>query len=75
MEGLSLVDEDEGLTCNAQQCQAPAMEHLQLCLVGRFLEDKPILANIMTGLLSSVWCPGRGVTIKDFVQGSFLFQF
>lgn len=46
-----------------------------LCLLGRFLSDKPIRSHIMKDRLSGIWRPGRGVSIKEVEPGLFRFQF
>lgn len=46
MKRLSLRDEDEGVTMNASQDQI-FPEEIRLCLVGRFLSDRPVRSHIM----------------------------
>lgn len=46
-----------------------------LCLVCRFLMDKPVRTQIMKTRLAGVWRPEKGVAIQDIEPGLFLFQF
>lgn len=50
-------------------------ENLQLCLVGRFLTDRPIRVHIMKDRMAGVWRPLEGVTIRELKPGLFLIQF
>lgn len=74
MENLNLMDEDEAVTLNMPGNSAPDM-NIQLSLIGSFASDKPVCSHIMKERLTSVWRPGRGVTIKELNEGRFLFQF
>lgn len=74
MEGLSLPEEGDDLTLNMEGNQTVHPE-TQWFLVGRFLTNKPVRTHIMKDRMSTIWTPGRGVTIKQLEQGRFLFQF
>lgn len=49
--------------------------HLDLCLVGRFLAERPIKIQIMNGIMAEVWRSVKGVIIHEIVHQRFLFQF
>lgn len=72
LEGLTLVEEGDDLTLNMEGDQ-PVNPYIQWCLVGRFLANKPIRTHIMKDRMSTIWTPGKGVTIKQLDQGRFLF--
>lgn len=73
--GISLDgDEDDGLSFQVDG-DAEAKHDLQLCLVGRFLTDRPIRVLIMKARMAGIWRPVKGVTIKEASPGLFLFQF
>ena len=46
-----------------------------LCLVGRFLMERYIHAQIMIERMSKVWRLGRGVLIMETNKGANIFQF
>ncbi|XVF68232.1 hypothetical protein PTKIN_Ptkin10aG0188700 [Pterospermum kingtungense] len=46
-----------------------------LCLVGRFLTDKPIRFHIMKHRMASIWQPRKGINIKEITPHLFAFQF
>ncbi|GAU46371.1 hypothetical protein TSUD_141290 [Trifolium subterraneum] len=48
---------------------------LNLCLVGRFVHDRPIRFNSMKACLADVWRPVKGMTVKEATQGLYLFKF
>lgn len=73
--GISLDgDEDDGLSFQVDG-DAEAKHDLQLCLVGRFLTDRPIIVLIMKARMAGIWRPVKGVTIKEASPGLFLFLF
>lgn len=74
MENLSLGDIND-VVVDQEGHVEEATELGRLCLVGRFLTDRPIRTHIMKERMVSVWRPGRGVTIKEASPGVFLFQF
>lgn len=75
LEGISLDgDEDDGLSFQVDG-DAEAKHDLQLCLVGRFLTDRPIRVLIMKARMAGIWRPVKGVTIKEASPGLFLFLF
>lgn len=73
--GLSLVDdEEEGLSLQVEE-DAETKHDLRLCLVGRFLTDRPIRVVIRKARMAGIWRPVKGVTIKEASPSLFLFQF
>ncbi|GAU47702.1 hypothetical protein TSUD_190310 [Trifolium subterraneum] len=48
---------------------------LNLCLVGRFVHDRPIRFNSMKACLADVWRPVKGMTVKEATQGLYLLKF
>lgn len=75
MEDLSLIEEEEeGLVYNVENDVEPSLD-VELCLVGRFLTDRPIRTHIMKERMAGVWRPRKGVTIKEVELGRFVFQF
>ncbi|GAU33827.1 hypothetical protein TSUD_221650 [Trifolium subterraneum] len=50
-------------------------QDLNLCLVGRFVHDRPIRFNSMKACLADVWRPVKGMTVKEATQGLYLFKF
>jgi len=47
----------------------------QLCLVGRFITNKPIRTYIMKEKMAAIWLPVKGVNIEEASSGIFVFQF
>ncbi|XP_058759140.1 uncharacterized protein At4g02000-like [Vicia villosa] len=76
MEGLSLHDEgeEEGF-CFDVESEEGSVENLKLCLIGRFLSDRPIHLKSMKARMADIWRPVHQVTIKEAMEGRFLFQF
>jgi hypothetical protein len=72
-EDLSLSD-DEGLSFDIEEEESS--EHdTRLCLVGRFLVNRPVRLKEMKIWMSEVWRPVKGVAVKETQPGLFLFQF
>ncbi|XP_058783931.1 uncharacterized protein At4g02000-like [Vicia villosa] len=76
VNNLSLQEEDDegGFFFDVTE-DGEAASDLRLCLVGRFLCDKPIHVMSMKKRVADMWRPVKGVTIKKALDGLFLFQF
>ena len=48
---------------------------MRWCLVGKFFTEKPINFTYMKNTMAGLWCPIRGMCIKDVDHNLFLFQF
>src|SRR4051812_20108425 len=73
---LSLQDdEEEGGFCFDVEDEVSEAGDIRLCLVGRFLCDKPIHVMSMKKRVADMWRPVKGVIIKKALEGLFLFQF
>jgi len=73
LEDLSLSD-DEGLSFDIEEEESSQHER-RLCLVGRFLVNRPIRLKEMKIRMSKVWRTVKGVAVKEAQPGLFLFQF
>lgn len=73
MDSLSLEDDDGVTFSRAGQCGADV--DVQLCLDGWFLTDRTIRSHMMKEHMAKVWRPLKGVSIREFSPGMFLFQF
>ncbi|GAU19166.1 hypothetical protein TSUD_89310 [Trifolium subterraneum] len=72
-ESLNLDEEEE---LNFEVGEDTDEQHdLNLCLVGRFVHDRPIGFNSMKACLADVWRPVKGMTVKEATQGLYLFKF
>lgn len=75
MEDISLLDEEEaGLVFNVESAKQNSIV-AQLCLVGRFISDRPIRVHIMKERMAVIWIPVKGVAITEASPGIYLFQF
>ncbi|XP_057811485.1 uncharacterized protein LOC131025710 [Salvia miltiorrhiza] len=74
MAGLHLSTEEDEIMFDDALTEDSNVS-VELCLVGRFLTEQPIIFNLMRSRLASVWRPGKGVFMKDIGQGRFIFQF
>ncbi|GAU36753.1 hypothetical protein TSUD_318520 [Trifolium subterraneum] len=72
-ENLNL-DEEEELNFVVRE-DTEEQHDLNLCLVGRFVHDRPIRFNSMKACLADVWRPVKGMTVKEATQGLYLFKF
>ncbi|MCI42085.1 DUF4283 domain protein, partial [Trifolium medium] len=76
IERLTLEEEDEELEVEiGDNSEGNKEMNPAWCFAGRFLTNKPIRADMMKIAMAGVWCPVRGVTIKDTGSGVFVFQF
>jgi hypothetical protein len=76
IERLTLEEEDEELEVEIGDNSEGNKEiNLAWCFAGRFLTNRPIRVDMMKIAMAGVWCPVRGVTIKDIGAGVFVFQF
>ncbi|MCH80235.1 hypothetical protein A2U01_0001001 [Trifolium medium] len=76
MEHLNLVDEEEEFEIPEEELQKEGGGfNPALCLVGRFLTNKPVRVDSMMENMAGVWTPVKGVAIKEVKQGRFIFQF
>jgi len=73
LEDLSLSD-DEGLSFDIKE-EESSQHDRRLCLVGRFLVNRPIRLKEMKIRMSKVWRTVKGVAVKEAQPGLFLFQF
>ena len=67
MEGLSLANNEDGLTFDIEGEQGN-LEDVKLCMVGRLVIDKPILAHNMKERLATLSCLVMGVSIIEVAQ-------
>ncbi|GAU22462.1 hypothetical protein TSUD_123490 [Trifolium subterraneum] len=67
------IDEEEALNFDLEENSGEY--DVNLCLVGRFIHDRPIKFNIMKARLADVWRPVKGMVVKEVTQGLYLFQF
>lgn len=78
MAGINIDDlnlsDDEGLTFDIEE-ENDSLYDPKLCLVGRFLVNRPVQLNSMKKRMSEVWRPVKGVAVKEAQPGLFLFQF
>ena len=72
---LSIVDEEDGKVEVAATLLRLIETNFSLCLVGRFLVDKPLKFNFMYNTMASIWKPICGVTTKDLGDQRYLFEF
>ncbi|GAU39328.1 hypothetical protein TSUD_60790 [Trifolium subterraneum] len=72
-ESLNLEEEEE-LNFVVEE-DSDEQHDLNLCLVGRFVHDRPIRFNSMKACLADVWRPVKGMTVKEATQGLYLFKF
>ncbi|WJX72347.1 hypothetical protein P8452_56235 [Trifolium repens] len=72
-ESLNL-DEEEELNFVVEE-DTVEQHDLNLCLVGRFVHDRPIRFNSMKACLADVWRPVKGMKVKEASPGLYLFKF
>jgi hypothetical protein len=48
---------------------------VDLQAVGKLLADKPAHAEAIESALRSIWCPMKGIEVKDLGENIFLFTF
>jgi hypothetical protein len=76
IDRLTLEDDDDEVEVEIEATPERELEiNLALCLVGRFLTNRPIRLQWMKVAMGGVWSPVRGVTIKQAETGIFVFQF
>ncbi|GAU10377.1 hypothetical protein TSUD_382990 [Trifolium subterraneum] len=68
------LEEEEELNFVVEE-DTDEQHDLNLCLVGRFVHDRPIRFNSMKACLADVWRPVKGMTVKEATQGLYLFKF
>ncbi|GAU30882.1 hypothetical protein TSUD_15680 [Trifolium subterraneum] len=68
------LDEEEELNFVVGE-DTDEQHDLNLCLVGRFVHDRPIQFNSMKACLADVWRLVKGMTVKEATQGLYLFKF
>lgn len=72
---LSLVEEEnDGLSFHVDE-GPEVVSDVNLCLVGKFLTDRPIRVGVMKECMAGVWSPVKGVLIKEASSGFFVIQF
>ncbi|KAK7399435.1 hypothetical protein VNO78_10617 [Psophocarpus tetragonolobus] len=75
MERLTIIEEEEdGLVFHIEEEKEKTI-NFNLCMVGRFLNDRTIRFQPMKERMMFVRCPGHGVTIIEAEISLFLFQF
>jgi hypothetical protein len=72
-ESLNL-DEEEELNFVVEE-DTVEQHDLNLCLVGRYVHDRPIRFNSMKACLADVWRPVKSMTVKEASPGLYLFKF
>jgi hypothetical protein len=75
MEHLHLEEEEEIEIPEQEISISREGFNPDLCLVGRFLTNKPVREKEMMENMAGVWTPVRGVAIRELGRGRFLFQF
>jgi hypothetical protein len=76
IDRLTLEDDDDEVEVEIEATPERELEiNPALCLVGRFLTNRPIRLQWMKVAMGGVWSPVRGVTIKQAETGIFVFQF
>lgn len=73
LENLTL-DEEDVLNFELEEDDT-VQDDVTLCLVGRFLHDRPIKFNNMKVRLAEVWRPVKSMSVKEASQGLHLFKF
>ncbi|XP_024628924.1 uncharacterized protein [Medicago truncatula] len=73
LEELSLSD-DKRLSFDIEEEESSEHDP-HLCLVGRFLVNRPIRLKEMKIRMYEVWRPVKGVAVKEAQPRLFLFQF
>jgi 14-3-3 protein epsilon len=74
MEHLSLSDEEEEVLSFDSDLREEVQADLALCLIGRFLTNKPIKNHVIKAKMATLWKPGRKLAIKEIYQGIYVFQ-
>ncbi|XVF67588.1 hypothetical protein PTKIN_Ptkin10aG0133100 [Pterospermum kingtungense] len=72
---LSLANNEEDEMLLDFSGESTQSSKIEMCLVGRFLTERSINFNIMRHRLTSIWKPGRGVSMKDLGDQRYMFQF
>ncbi|PNX63015.1 hypothetical protein L195_g053297 [Trifolium pratense] len=75
MEHLSPSDEEDEVLTFESNSNEGAQADPSLCLIGRFLTNKPIKNHVMKETIAIVWQPGRKIAIKEVNKGIYVFQF
>lgn len=74
LEGLRLEDDHTDMVIRAQDCEDEE-DYLNLCLVGRFLTDRPLRLQVIKDRMAGVWRTLGVVAIRELETGLVLFQF
>ncbi|WJX13945.1 hypothetical protein P8452_04279 [Trifolium repens] len=75
LDNLNLNDEaEEELTFDLEE-DAAINHDVNLCLVGRFVHDRPIKFNNMKVRMADVWRLVKSMVVKDASPGLYLFKF
>lgn len=74
IQNLSLSDEDDELILQSDELPAQSVDP-RLCLVGRFLTNRPIRSYMMMEKIETFWNPVKGVKIQEIEPGLYTFQF
>jgi hypothetical protein len=74
MKGLKLSEEERaGVKIGWRGGGKMGVVHMQA--VGKLLAEKPALAEAIEDALGPVWCPMKGIDVKDLGENIFLFTF
>ncbi|GAU48556.1 hypothetical protein TSUD_405720 [Trifolium subterraneum] len=72
MENLN-INEEEALNFDLEE-NSDEQHDVNLCLVGRFIHDRPIKFNSMKTRMADVWRPMKSMVVKEATQGLYLFK-
>jgi hypothetical protein len=75
IERLTIAEEEDEIEITIDDSTGNQEENHALCLVGRFLTDRPIRTRMMKEKISEFWQPVCKVAIKEINPNLFLFQF
>ncbi|GAU47810.1 hypothetical protein TSUD_404150 [Trifolium subterraneum] len=73
MENLN-INEEEALNFDLEE-NSDEQHDVNLCLVGRFIHDRPIKFNSIKTRMADVWRPVKSMVVKEATQGLYLFKF
>lgn len=71
---LAIEEENDGLVVGLDDVDVSSVD-MRFAAVGRVVTERPVRFPIFRDVISSVWHPLRGVSIKEIGQGRFVFQF
>jgi hypothetical protein len=76
MEHLRLEEEEDEIELPEEELArgGGGFNHA-LCLIGRFLTNKPIRSHMVKGHMRDVWSLVKGIDVREVNMGVFIFQF